>query len=128
MLCLKELINGSKNALSESQEKINSLKIEQEQLLIKLEEINSLIQLEEANSAQLPKTVEEKKKEMIAKYNKLMVIQSQKDKTVLGSADEDNRLIAPHRKGRSSTQDDDLRLTAQLGARRKTLGDILKIA
>jgi len=28
MLCLKELINGSKNALSESQEKINSLKIE----------------------------------------------------------------------------------------------------
>ena len=94
MLRLKELIDGSKNALSESQEKINSLKIEWEQLLMKLEEINSLIQLEEANSAQLPKTVEEKKKEMIAKYNKLMVIQSQKDKTVLGSADEDNWLIA----------------------------------
>ena len=61
---------------------------------MKPEEINSLIQLEEANSAQLPKMVEEKKKKMTAKYNKLMVIQSQKDKTVLGSADEDNWLIA----------------------------------
>jgi len=91
---LKELINGSKNAFSESQERIKSLKIEREQLLMKLEEINSLIQLEEANSAQLPKMVEEKKKKMTAKYNKLMVIQSQKDKTVLGSADEDNWLIA----------------------------------
>ena len=55
---------------------------------MKLEEINSLIQLEEANSAQLPKTAAEKKKEMTAKYNELMAIQSQKDKTVLGSADE----------------------------------------
>ena len=90
---MKELMNGSKNALSESQEKINSLKIEREQLLIKLEEINSLIQLEEANSAQLPKTVEEKKKEMTTKYNELMVIRCQKDKTVLGSANKDNRLI-----------------------------------
>ena len=73
---MKELMNGSKNALSESQEKINSLKIEQEQLLIKLEEINSLIQLEEANSAQLPKMAKKKKKEMTAKYNELMAIQS----------------------------------------------------
>ena len=61
---------------------------------MKLEEINSLIQLEEANSAQLPKTTEEKKKEMTTKYNKLMAIRSQKDKTILGSADKDNRLIA----------------------------------
>ena len=61
---------------------------------MKLEEINSLIQLEEANSAQLRKTAEEKKKEMTAKYNELMVIRSQKDKTILGSVDEDNRLIA----------------------------------
>ena len=76
MLRLKELIDGSKNALSKSQEKINSLKIEREQLLMKLEEINSLIQLEEANSAQLRKTAEEKKKEMTAKYNELMAIQS----------------------------------------------------
>jgi hypothetical protein len=94
MLPLKELIDGSKNALSESQEKINSLKIEREQLLMKLEEINSLIQLEEANSAQFPKTAEEKKKEMTAKYNELMAIRSQKDKTILGCANEDNRLIA----------------------------------
>ena len=43
---------------------------------MKLEEINSLIQLEEANLAQLPKTAEEKKKEMTAKYNELMAIQS----------------------------------------------------
>jgi hypothetical protein len=52
------------------------LKIEREQLLIKLEEINSLIQLEKANSVQLPKVTEEKKKEMTAKYNELMMIQS----------------------------------------------------
>ena len=37
---------------------------------------------------------EEKKKEMTAKYNDLMAIRSQKDKTILGSANEDNRLIA----------------------------------
>ena len=94
MLRLKELIDGSKNAFSESQERIKSLKIEREQLLMKLEEINSLIQLEEANLAQLPKMVEKKKKEMTAKYNDLMAIRSQKDKTILGSANEDNRLIA----------------------------------
>ena len=61
---------------------------------MKLEEINSLIQLEEANSAQLPKTTKGKKKEMTAKYNELMAIQSQKDKTILGSAEKDNLLIA----------------------------------
>ena len=76
MLYMKDLINGSKNALSESQKKINSLTIEWEQLRMKLEEINSLIQLEEANSTQLPKMVEVKKKEMTAKYNELMAIQS----------------------------------------------------
>ena len=59
---MKGLIDGSKNAFSKSQEKINSLKIEREQLLMKLEEINSLIQLEEANLAQLPKMVDEKKR------------------------------------------------------------------
>jgi hypothetical protein len=52
------------------------LKIEREQLLIKLEEINSLIQLEKANLVQLPKATEEKKKEMTAKYNELMMIRS----------------------------------------------------
>ena len=41
---------------------------------MKLEEINSLIQLEEANLAQLPKTAEEKKKEMTTKYNELMAV------------------------------------------------------
>jgi hypothetical protein len=76
MLRSKDLIDGSKNAFFESQERIKSLKIEQEQLLIKLEEINSLIQLEKANSVQLPKVTEEKKKEMTAKYNELMMIQS----------------------------------------------------
>ena len=49
---------------------------------MKPKEINSLIQLEEANLAQLPKMVEEKKNEMTAKDNELMMIQSQKDKTV----------------------------------------------
>jgi hypothetical protein len=44
---------------------------------MKLEEINSIIQLEEANSTQLPKMAEERKKEMTAKYNELMMIQSQ---------------------------------------------------
>jgi hypothetical protein len=76
MLRSKDLIDGSKNAFFESQERIKSLKIEREQLLIKLEEINSLIQLEKANSVQLPKVTEEKKKEMTAKYNELMMIQS----------------------------------------------------
>ena len=52
----------ARRALSKSQERINSLKIEWEQLLTKLEEINSLIQLEEANSTQLPKMVDEKKR------------------------------------------------------------------
>jgi len=93
MIRLKELIDGSKNAFSKSQERINSLKIEREQLLTKLEEINFLIQLEEANSTQLPKTAKEKKKEMTAKYNELMTIRSQKDKAILGSANENNRLI-----------------------------------
>jgi len=32
-------------------------------------------------------------KEMTTKYNELMVIRCQKDKTVLGSANKDNRLI-----------------------------------
>jgi predicted DNA-binding ribbon-helix-helix protein len=74
MLRIKELIDSSKSALSKSQERINSLKTEWEQLLMNLEEINSLIQLEEANWTQLPKMAEERKKEMTAKYNKLMMI------------------------------------------------------
>ena len=82
-----------RRALSKSQERINSLKIEREQLLTKLEEINSLIQLEEANSTQLPKMVEVKKKEMTAKYSELMMIQNKKDKGISRSANEDNRLI-----------------------------------
>ena len=41
-----------------------------------------------------PQDGEGEEKEMIAKYNELMVIWSQKDKTVLRSVDEDNRLIA----------------------------------
>ena len=69
-----------RRALSKSQERINSLKIEREQLLTKLEEINSLIQLEEANSTQLPKMVEVKKKEMTAKYSELMTIRNKKDR------------------------------------------------
>jgi chromosome segregation ATPase len=94
MLRLKELTNSLKSALSKSQERIDSLKTEREQLLMKLEEINSLIQLKEANSTQLPKMAEERKKEMTAKYNELMTIQSKKDKALSGSTDEDNRLIA----------------------------------
>lgn len=94
MIRVKELIDGSKTAISKSQERINSLKIEWEQLLAKLEEINSSIQLEEANAIQLPKTTEERKKEMNAKYNELIMIQRKKDKAPAGSADEDNRLIA----------------------------------
>lgn len=43
MIQLKELIDGSETAFSESQESINSLKTEREQLLAKLEEINSSI-------------------------------------------------------------------------------------
>jgi hypothetical protein len=82
MIRLKELIDGSKNAFSESQERINSLKIERELLLTKLEEINSLIQLEEANSTQLPKMAE-KKKEMSTKYSELMTIWSKKIKLFL---------------------------------------------
>ena len=70
----------ARRALSKSQERINSLKIEWEQLLTKLEEINSLIQLEEANSTQLPKMVEVKKKEMTAKYSELMTIRNKKDR------------------------------------------------
>jgi hypothetical protein len=99
MICLKELIDGSKNTFSKSQKRIDSLKVEQE-LLAKLKEINSLIRLEEANSTQLPKTAEEKKKEMTAKYNELMMIRSQKGKALPGSANEDNRLIAEIRLNR----------------------------
>ena len=94
MLRLKELIDGQKSAPSKIQEKLSCLKSEWEQLLMKLKEINSLIRLKEANSTQLPKMVEERKKKMTAKYNDLMTIRSQKDKAILGSADEDNRLIA----------------------------------
>lgn len=36
----------------------------------------------------------EKKKEMATKYNELKAIRSKKCKVILGSADEDNRLIA----------------------------------
>jgi hypothetical protein len=53
-----------------------------------------LIQIEEANIIQLPKVMEKKKAEMTTRYNELMAIHGQKNNVILGSAIEDNRLIA----------------------------------
>lgn len=94
MIRLKELIDGLKGAPSKIQEKINHLKTEREQLLTRLEEINSLIQIVEENLIQIPKVTDEKKAEMTAEFHDLSAIRGQKKKVILGSAAEDNRLIA----------------------------------
>jgi hypothetical protein len=94
MFRLKELIDGLKSAPARTQEKLSSLQIEREQLLMRLEEINTLIQIEETNLTQLPNVTDEKKTKMTAKYNEFMAIQDQKNKAIPGSVVEDNRLIA----------------------------------
>lgn len=54
MLRLKELIDGLKSAPARIQEKLSSLKIEREQLLMRLEEINTSIQIKETNLTHIP--------------------------------------------------------------------------
>jgi hypothetical protein len=61
---------------------------------MRLEEIDASIQIKEANLTQLPSVTNEKKAEMTAKYNELRAIRDQKNKVILGSAVEDNRLIS----------------------------------
>lgn len=93
MIRLKELIDDLKSAPSKIQGKLGQLRTRREQLLARLEEINISIQIEEANSTQVPKVIDEKKAEMTARYNELMIIQSQKNKVISRSVDEDKWLI-----------------------------------
>lgn len=61
---------------------------------MRLEEIDASIQIREANLAQFPKASDEKKAEIIAKYNELRTIHSQKKKVISEAAAEDHQLIA----------------------------------